>query len=185
MMSSLTTKKENCTGLLQTRYRKFTKSIKVFLMLFLLTASVNQSLNAQCVEPNCLDISGPLRVCAGSGNVVYTAMSSCYADNIYTFGLVNSTFGTTNATIVSSTVNTVTINPGTLRGNYRVTVFAVSASCSSNNADAALEVAVNLIDLNLTQMPVSCFGQNSGSVTATFADLIFVTMAPTSDIIFS
>ena len=169
-MRVLNTNKEYCQGVLHTLYKKLTRSIKVFLMLFLFFGG--NTLAAFAQNP-CANVDGVAQLCLGAGNQTYSA-TSCQPST-YIFSVVN-TFGST-ATLVSSSGNTATVNPGSTTGTYTVHVAATQTSAPFLTAPGSRSTAVNAITLSLAQQPVLCFGNNNGSITATFSGANSYTIA--------
>ena len=169
-MKVLNTNKKYCQGVLHTLYKKLTRSIKLFLMLFLFFGG--NTLAAFAQNP-CADVNGAAQLCLGAGNQEYTA-TSCQMST-YVFVVVNK-FGST-ATLVSSSGATAIVNPGTTTGTYTVHVAATQTSASGLMAEGSRSTAVNAIALSLAQQPVLCFGNNNGSVTATFSGANSYTIA--------
>ena len=121
----------------------------------------------------CADVNGAAQLCLGAGNQEYTA-TSCQTST-YVFVVVNK-FGST-AFLVSSSGATAIVNPGTTTGTYTVHVAATQTSTSGLMAEGSRSTAVNAIALSLAQQPVLCFGNNNGSVTATFSGANSYTIA--------
>ena len=141
--------------------KKATRHTKTLLLFFLLALFSKHA----AAQPNCADVTGPAQVCTEQGNQVYM-QTTCFPST-YLWSLNT---GTTNATIVgSNTGSTITINPGTQEGTYTVTVTA-TAIFNGAVATGSRSTAVTRITLGLTAQNALCFGNNNGSVTATFTN---------------
>ncbi len=171
-MNLLTTNKECCQGILYTLYKKLTRSIKVFLMLFLITGvfiQSSQGQNAGPTLPTCNGMTTPGFISCANDVIIYTsnvdqATTGTYTISPNTSGAFFTANGLTSITLsLTPGFNTVAINVGPNPGNF--TTMLRFGSPATDVGSCSASRVVRLIGANSTHTDPLCFGE-TGKIDA-------------------